>query len=68
MQRDEIEVGPCTKKIVRLIVYSAYVDVPYVAKIGYTNGIANEVDTILGHFRGTLTSTAETVIDELKVC
>jgi len=68
MQRDEIEVGPCTKKIIRLIVYSAPVDVPYVAKIGYTNGITNEVDIILGNFRGTLTTNTETLIEEVKIC
>jgi hypothetical protein len=52
----------------QLIVYSTYVDIPYVAVIGYTNGIANEVDNISGHFRGVLTSVVETVIDEVKVC
>ena len=67
-QRDEVEVGPCTKKIMRLIVYSAYVEVPYVVNIGYTNGITNEVDRISGYFRGVLTTNPEIVIDEVRVC
>lgn len=56
--KDEVPVGACTKKIIRLIVFSAYVDVPYVASIGFTNGITTEVDQIKGYFRGTLTTNS----------
>jgi hypothetical protein len=41
MQRDEVKVNACTKMTVKLIVYSSDADVPYVARIGYSNGIAN---------------------------
>ena len=37
-QKDVVEIPPCTKYIIKQIVYAAYTDVPYVLKIGYTNG------------------------------
>jgi hypothetical protein len=41
MQRDEVKVKACTRMIAKLIVYSSHADVPFVARIGYSNGIAN---------------------------
>lgn len=38
-QKDEIDVKPCTKKIISQIVYSSIVDIPYLARIGFTNGV-----------------------------
>jgi len=38
-QRDEIEVPSCTIKTIRQIVYSSEMDIPYMALIGYSNGI-----------------------------
>lgn len=37
-QKDVVEIPPCTKYIIKQIVYATYADVPYVLKIGYTNG------------------------------
>jgi hypothetical protein len=62
MQRDEVEVAPCIKKTITQIAYSSNVDIPYVVEIGFTNGVAQAVDLIKGHYRGVLTSNVETTI------
>jgi hypothetical protein len=40
-ERDEVYVMPCTRMSMQLIVYSNYVDIPYLATIGYSNGVTN---------------------------
>jgi hypothetical protein len=46
----------------QLNVYSTYVDIPYVAVIGYTNGIANEVDNILDQCCGDCYRRGESML------
>ncbi len=41
-QKDVVEIPSCTKYVIKQIVYATYADVPYVLKIGYTNGLSME--------------------------
>jgi hypothetical protein len=41
-QKDVVEIPSCTKYIIKQMVYATYADVPYVLKIGYTNGLGME--------------------------
>lgn len=59
---------PCTKKIVKQIVYTAVVDIPYIMTISLTNGDKSQADGVKGAYKGALTSVVETSIEEEAVC
>lgn len=67
-QKDVVEIPSCTKYIIKQVVYTSYADVPYVLKIGYTNGISMEYENINGYYKGVSTSEVETDIDYIKIC
>ncbi len=67
-QKDIIQVPACTKYTVQQIVYTTTADVPYVLRIGYTNGPFQEYENINGYYKGVSTSKVETKIKSEKIC
>jgi hypothetical protein len=51
-QRDVVNIPPCTKYMIKQIVYSTDADVPYTLQIGYSNGLETEYEMINGWYRG----------------
>ncbi len=62
-RKDTIQVPACTEYTVQQIVYITTADIPYVLRIGYTNGPYQEYENINGHYKGVSTSKVETKIN-----
>lgn len=61
-QKDVIQVPACTRYTVEQIIYTTTADIPYVLRIGYTNGPFQEYENINGYYKGVTTSKLQTNI------
>ena len=66
--KNTFTVPGCMQLNVKQYVYTTEMDIPYTAKIGYTNGVNIDYENIQGKYRGVVAGNIEVSLSANKIC